>query len=391
MKPSTRQKESIAERIGPFRIVSPIARGGMGRVYLAEHEKDGRRVAVKVLPEEFLADKKRSQYLEREMKIAKNLSHPNVVKIFGLHRRQGVGYLIMEYLDGGNLRRHIRDQDLGLAGTLGIILKICEGLHYIHNHKLEDGRFHSIIHRDIKPENILLSRNGRLKVADFGLSLSEDSWALRKPKSRAGTPLYMSPEHIRGKALDVRTDIYSLGLVMYELLTGQLPYKVQDREMYMKMVISKKVRPSPPSYLDSKISRQLDEITMKAIGREADGRYQTVTELMLDLRRMSPMTTPDDIAEEFLFMREVKVGGTVKRSGGIAQKPAKPEPLGDAASAAPTARGGDDGSGNANEPRDHDGIEESRAHRNREKKADGLADLDVDEIEKFPFIGRKAE
>ncbi|GAG03883.1 unnamed protein product, partial [marine sediment metagenome] len=148
MKPSTRQKESIVERIGPFRIVSPIARGGMGRVYLAEHEKDGRRVAVKVLPEEFLADKKRSQYLEREMKIAKNLSHPNVVKIFGLHRRQGVGYLIMEYLDGGNLRRHIRDQDLGLAGTLGIILKICEGLHYIHNHKLEDGRFHSIIHRD---------------------------------------------------------------------------------------------------------------------------------------------------------------------------------------------------------------------------------------------------
>ena len=299
----------MAEKVGPFRVISQIAKGGMGRVYLAEHAEKRRHVAIKVLPEKFLTDRKRSQYLERELKIAQKLRHPNVVDIYGLYRENGIGYLIMEYLDGGNLRRHIKSRELSLSDILETILKICEGLHYIHNHKFEDGRFHSIIHTDIKPENILLSKNGRLKVADFGLSLSEDFWGLRKSKSRAGTPFYMSPEQIRGKNLDVRTDIYSLGLVIYELLTGQLPYKEQDREMYMKMVISRKIRPTPPSYIDSNIPRKFDEITMKALKKKTEDRYQTVAEMMLDLQRLTPTLMPDDFSEEFHFMRSVKLNG----------------------------------------------------------------------------------
>jgi len=276
----------MEEKVGNFEIVSPIASGGMGRVYLAKHSLNGGFIAIKVLPDHFLNDRKRSRYLEREVKIAKQLNHPNVIKIYGLHVQNGVGYLLMEYMDGGNLRQFMKAQTLDLCDVIDISLKICAGLHYIHHHRFGQGRFHSIIHMDIKPENILLSKNGALKVADFGLSVAEDFFSLLGPRSRAGTPLYMSPEQIRGRTLDIRTDIYSLGLVIYELITGQLPYKAQDRKQYMKMVISKSVKPAPPSYTNKKVPRQLDEVTMKALEKEPAKRYQTVTEMMLDLQRV---------------------------------------------------------------------------------------------------------
>ena len=279
----------VEEKVGDYRIISPIAKGGMGRVYLAKQEKTGHDIAIKVLPDHFLNDRKRSQYLERELKVAKKLKHPNVIDIYGLTVQNGVGYLLMEFMDGGNLRQHIKAHNLTLYETLNLILKICEGLHYIHHHKFEDGRFHSIIHRDIKPENILLSTGGALKVADFGLSFAEESWSFRKPKSRGGTPHYMSPEQIRGKPLDIRTDIFSLGLVVYELLTGQLPYKAHDKEHYMKMVISKKLKPAPPSYIDKRIPPQLDIVTLRALEKQPSDRYQTMAEMILDLQRLPPV------------------------------------------------------------------------------------------------------
>ncbi len=279
----------IEEKVGNYKIISPIAAGGMGRVFLAREETTGRQIAVKVLPEHFLDDRKRSQYLDREVKVAKRLKHPNVIDIYGLHLQNGIGYLLMELMDGGNLRPCIERRSLSLYDSLNLILKICAGLHYIHHHKFEDGRFYSIIHRDIKPENILLSKDGRLKVADFGLSITDDSWWLRGPKSRAGTLFYMSPEQLRGKSLDIRTDIFSLGLVMYELLTGQLPYKTQDKELYARMVVSKKAKPAPPSYVEKNIPRALDEITMRALGHDPADRYQTMAEMILDLQRLPPV------------------------------------------------------------------------------------------------------
>jgi len=277
---------SVGDKIGDYIIVSPIAEGGMGRVFLGRNEMSGDSIAIKILPERFLNDRKRSQYLHREVLIAQKLRHPNVIDIYDLVTHQGVGYLLMEFVDGGNLRQYTKEHTLTIYNVLNLVQKICEGLHYIHNHRLEDGRFHSIIHRDIKPENILLTKKGNPKVADFGLSYSDDSWSLRRPRSRSGTPHYMSPEQIRGKPLDIRTDIFSLGLVMYELLTGQLPYKTNDREMYLKSVISKGVNPAPPSYIKRKIPRQLDGITMRALEKNPADRYQTVTELLLDLKRL---------------------------------------------------------------------------------------------------------
>jgi serine/threonine-protein kinase len=276
----------IEEKIGDYLIVSPIATGGMGEVYLAKEPKSGRHLAIKVLPDHFLKDRKRSQYLAREVKIARQLKHPNVIDIYGLLIQNDIGYLLMEYMDGGNLRQFMQGRTLDLHEVHDIVLKICAGLHYIHHHRFDDGRFHSIIHRDIKPENILLSKDGRLKVADFGLSVVYDFFTLRATRSRAGTPLYMSPEQIRGKPLDIRTDIYSLGLVIYELLTGQLPYKAQDKMLYMKMVISKNSKPMSPSYINKKVPRQLDEVALKALEKEPERRYPSVTEMMLDLQRV---------------------------------------------------------------------------------------------------------
>ena len=276
----------VEEKVGDYHLVSPIAKGGMGRVYLAREALSGRFMAIKVLPDDFLTDRKRSRYLEREVKIARLLNHPNVIDIYGLLVQNKIGYLLMEYMDGGNLRQFMKERTLNLYEVLDIILQVCAGLHYIHHHRFKDGRFHSIIHRDIKPENILLSKEGGLKVADFGLSVAEEFFLLRGPRSKAGTPLYMSPEQIRGKTLDIRTDIYSLGLVIYELLTGQLPYKAQDKKLYMKTVISRSVRPAPPSHLNASIPRKLDEIALKALEKRPKDRYQTVSEMMLDLQRV---------------------------------------------------------------------------------------------------------
>lgn len=280
---------TVKDKVGPYKVVSLIGKGGMGEVYLAVDPKSSRRIAVKVLPNHFVGDKKRGQYLEREVKVAQKLKHPNVIDIYGLHRQNGNGYLIMEYMDGGNLRQYIDNRNLSVYEAINLILKICDGLHYIHNHRFENGRFHSIVHRDIKPENILLSKYGQVKVADFGLSLSDQLWSLRSPRSRAGTPLYMSPEQIRGKSLDVRTDIYSLGLVIYELLAGQLPFKATDTQTYMKMTISKNVKPVPPSYVNKMLPRKLDEITMRSLEKNPAERYQTVAEMILELHRLPPV------------------------------------------------------------------------------------------------------
>ena len=192
----------------------------------------------------------------------------------------------MEFMDRGNLRDHIEARNLTIHGIINIAVKICAGLHYIHHHRLDNGRFHSIVHRNIKPENILFSHSGRIKIADIGLNSGEKAWNSRKSNSLGGTLHYMSPEQIRKKPLEIRTDIYSLGLILYELMTGQLPYKKEPKELYMKMTVSKSVKPNPPSYINRKIPRRVDEIVLKALEKNPRHRYQAVAEMMLDLQRL---------------------------------------------------------------------------------------------------------
>lgn len=281
------------QKVGPYKIVRPIGKGGMGRIYLGVHEKTGRQVAIKVLPEKFLEDKKKSEYLRRELKIARELDHPNIVDIFDileLRRKSDgkiQGFMLMEFIDGENLRLHIDSQSLSMSRRLELCEQICAGLNYIHRHRLKDGRYHSIVHRDIKPENILITKSGRVKIVDFGLSVEEKTFSFLRSKSRAGTPRYMSPEQIRGRRVDERSDIYSLGVCMYEMFTGRLPYDGSDRKEIMKKHISRRVRPEEPSRVDPKIPPSLGRIIMTALETDPERRFQSVAELQLALKRVS--------------------------------------------------------------------------------------------------------
>jgi serine/threonine-protein kinase len=265
----------------------------MGRVYLAIDEQKDRQVAIKVLPEHFVEDKKKSEYLRRELLLARELNHPNVVDIFDileLPRKTDSklqGFLLMEYIDGDNLRKHITDKDLSISRGLELCEQICAGLNHIHRHRLKDGRYHSIIHRDIKPENILINSKGVVKIVDFGLSQEEKPFHFFRSKSRAGTPQYMSPEQIRGRRVDERSDIYSLGVCMYELFTGKLPYEGNDRKEIMKMAISRNVKPEPPSSVNKKIPPALSRIIMTMLEKDPDKRFPSVAEIQLALKRVT--------------------------------------------------------------------------------------------------------
>jgi serine/threonine-protein kinase len=265
----------------------------MGRVYKALHEKADKTVAIKVLPEEFLEDKKRSEYLKREMNIARELKHPNVVDIYNIleMRRKAdgkvQGFMLMEFIDGQDLREVIDNEDLSLSQRVELCEQICAGLNYIHRHRLKDGRYHTIVHRDIKPENIIITKNGRVKIVDFGLSVEEKAFSFLRSKSRGGTPRYMSPEQIRGQRVDERSDIYSLGVCMYELFTGKFPYEGKDRKEVMKMHISRKVNPEEPKIVNPKIPPSLNRIIMTAMEKDPRKRFQSVAELQLALKRVS--------------------------------------------------------------------------------------------------------
>ena len=283
----------LEQKVGPYKIIRPIGKGGMGRIYLAVDEKKDRRVAIKVLPEHFLEDKKKSEYLRRELQITRELDHPNVVDIFEImefrRKKDGKiqGFMLMEFIDGDNLRNLIEAQDLSLRHALKLCEQICAGLNYIHRHRLRDGRYHTIVHRDIKPENILITKGGRVKIVDFGLSVEEKAFSFLRSTSRAGTPRYMSPEQIKGKRVDERSDIYSLGVCMYELFTGRLPYEGKGRKEIMKMHISRKVKPEPPSSVNPKIPPSLNRIIMTALEKEPEKRFQSVAEMQLALKRVS--------------------------------------------------------------------------------------------------------
>jgi serine/threonine protein kinase len=281
------------QKVGPYRVIRPIGKGGMGRVYLAIDERNNRKVAIKVLPEHFLDDKKKSEYLQREMQIARELEHPNVVHIFDSLelRRKSDGklqsFMIMDYIDGENLRDYVSKQNPDFGQCLEICEQICSGLNYIHLHLLKDGRYHSIVHRDIKPENILITRSGQVKIVDFGLSVEEKAFSFLRSKSRAGTPRYMSPEQIKGKGVDERSDIYSLGVCMYELFTGRVPYEAKDRKEIMKMHASRKIEPEIPHKINPRIPMSLSRIIMKTLEKDPQERFQSVAELQMALKHVT--------------------------------------------------------------------------------------------------------
>jgi len=277
-------EEGFADkRIGDYRIMGEIGRGGMGIVYKALDEKEDQLVAIKVLPLDFLTDRRKAQYLDHEFKIALALDHPNIIRFFKMVRLQVPnekkkrGFLVMELVDGWNMRKHIQEQDLTMFQAVDLTINVCNGVAYIHQH--------GIVHGDMKPENILISPDGAVKIADFGLSKANSMFQLSREKLR-GTKRYMAPEQLTRKKVDPRTDIYSIGVTCYELFTGKSPYTGKTAEEIIKEIINRRIKPVPPSKEKPGLHHNLDKIILKALQKNPQNRYQSTFEMILDFKRL---------------------------------------------------------------------------------------------------------
>jgi serine/threonine protein kinase len=262
--------EELAPHFPQLEILECLGRGGMGVVYKVRQKSLQRLAALKLLAPERAEDPAFAVRFTKEAHALAALNHPNIVGVYDFGQAGGFYYLLMEFVDGVNLRHAMKAARFTPEEALAIVPPICEALQYAHEH--------SIVHRDIKPENLLLDRNARVKIADFGVAkmLGADSQFGLSESQPAGTPQYMAPEQKEAQHTDRRSDIYSLGAVLYELLTGELPgAKLQ-----------------PPS-MRIQIDARIDEIVLRALQTKPELRYQTAFEMKADVETVAKPCTPE--------------------------------------------------------------------------------------------------
>ena len=278
------------EKVSHYRILEKLGAGGMGVVYLAEDMKLGRKVAIKILSEEYTTNKDRLHRFELEASAASNLNHPNILTIHEVGIDDGRHYIATEFIDGATLRRKMAASQLQTPEILDVAIQVASAL--------EEAHAAGIVHRDVKPDNIMVRRNGYVKVLDFGLAkLTEsvdrsplDGEASTKVMVQTdagvvmGTSHYMSPEQARGKTVDARSDIWSLGVVIYEMVAGRIPFEGETSTDVIVAITQKE--PPPLARFAPNIPPELDWIVMKALRKDRDERYQTIKELLTDLRRL---------------------------------------------------------------------------------------------------------
>jgi len=262
---------------GRYRIVRKLGTGGMANVYLAEDEVLGRRVAIKILDDRHAGDDQFIERFRREAKNAASLSHPNIVSIYDRGEAEGTYYIAMEYLDGRSLKELIVARGPAPVHlAVDYARQILAAVRFAHRH--------GIVHRDIKPHNVLVDGEGRLKVTDFGIARAGVS-QMTEAGSIIGTAQYLSPEQARGAPVDQTSDLYSLGVVLYELLTGAVPFSGDTPvEIAMKHLSSV---PEPPSSKRAEIPRDLDLVVLRALAKDPSERYHSAEEMDADLRRIS--------------------------------------------------------------------------------------------------------
>jgi Tol biopolymer transport system component len=275
----------VGQQLGHFQIVREIGRGGMGVVYLAQDVSLDRPVALKLLPKHLTSDPNRLRRFEREARAASALNHHNILTIYEIAQLEGLHSIATEFIDGVTLRERIKCKDLELSETLNIAEQIASALVAAH----EAG----IVHRDIKPENVMLRRDGYVKVLDFGLAKLTEQQTVKRVNELAATAVantdtgimgtvgYMSPEQARGESVDHRTDIFSLGVVIYEMVTGHMPFEAGA------IVPSVEQEPPPLAHYAPETPAELQLIVNKALRQNRDERYQTTTELLTDLKSVT--------------------------------------------------------------------------------------------------------
>src|SRR5437667_7966618 len=281
-------------KLGRYEIRSKIGEGGMGEVYLAQDTKLDRRVALKILPADVAAHRDRMKRFVQEAKAASALNHPNIITIHEVDQTNSGHFIATEFIDGETLRQHMKDAPIKLGEVLDVAVQITSALSAAHAS--------NIVHRDIKPENVMVRRDGIVKVLDFGLAkLSEppavaggpnvDTEAATRvavntqPGVVTGTATYMSPEQARGLPVDARTDIFSLGVLIYEMLAGRLPFEGSNTNEILAAILSDK-EPQPLARYAREIPPELERIVEKALRKNWDERYQTAKDLLIDLQNL---------------------------------------------------------------------------------------------------------
>ena len=272
-------------RISHYCVIEPIGSGGMGEVYLADDERLGRQVALKVLPEDFLEDQSRLRRFEREATAVSALNHPNILTIFDFQHVDGIHFFASEFVKGVTLRTRLDQGRPSITETLEIAIQIASALQAAH----EAG----VIHRDVKPENVMIREDGYVKILDFGLAKvseksnagqAENTWAHRfsLPGMIMGTVTYMSPEQARGARVDARSDIFSLGIVLYEMLSGQLPFGGETTADVLAEIIQ--FDPQPLARFNRDVPVALDRIVSKMLKKSPIERFQTAKEVHFELK-----------------------------------------------------------------------------------------------------------
>jgi serine/threonine protein kinase/Tfp pilus assembly protein PilF len=262
---------------GRYEIIEELGKGGMGRIYRVEDKKLEQEVALKLIKPEIAKDKKTIERFRNELKLARNIRHKNVCGMFDLGEIEGAHFITMEYVRGQDLKGLIRQTgQLAVGTTINIAKQICDGL--TEAHKSE------VVHRDLKPSNIMIDKEGDVRIMDFGIARSLEAKGITGAGVMIGTPEYMSPEQVEGKEVDQRSDIYSLGVILYEMVTGRVPF---EGETALSIAMKHKIEePRDPKDLNDQISEGLSQVILRCMKKDKEKRFQDAEELLSQLNNL---------------------------------------------------------------------------------------------------------